>query len=76
MSTENDDWNEERMDVIGSNGNDGLHYRNGWFKHDGSATCPVPLDTMVTIETWTPDNPMKKASDVNWSCVKFYRVEV
>lgn len=23
---ESDDWNEERMDVIGQNGNDGIHY--------------------------------------------------
>ena len=74
MSELNDEWDEKRMDIVGSNGNDGLGY--GWFKHDGSPKSPVAEDTMVTIETWTLNNPMKKASEVNWSCVKFYRVEV
>lgn len=69
-----DEWNEKRMDVVGSNGNDGIGY--GWSKHDGSHTCPVADDTMVTIETWTLVNPKKKAVDVDWSCVKFYKVEV
>lgn len=71
-----DEWDEKRMDIVGSNGNDGLHYHNGWFKHDSSSTCPVPADTMVTVETWTPDNPTKRADLIDWRFVKFYRVEV
>jgi hypothetical protein len=69
-----DEWNEKRMDIVGTNGNDGLGY--GWCKHDGSHTCPVADDEMVTIETWTLVNPIKKAVDVDWSYVKFYKVEV
>lgn len=26
--TENKEWNEKRVDIIGSNGNDGLHYES------------------------------------------------
>ena len=33
-------FSEERMDVIGQNGNDGEHYEKPWLPHDGGP-CPV-----------------------------------
>jgi hypothetical protein len=66
------DWDEKRMDVIGSNGNDGTHY--GWHKHDGSIECPVDKDATVEVETWTPHKVKTKAYMILWKNVKFYRV--
>jgi hypothetical protein len=68
-----DDWNESRIDVIGQNGNEALHY--GWLKHDGSFQCPVESDAIVEIETWTKSgNVIKPAHQINWLCVKFYKI--
>jgi hypothetical protein len=30
-----DEWDDERMDIIGQNGNDGLHYNSEEFLKDG-----------------------------------------
>jgi hypothetical protein len=32
-----EDWDDERMDIIGQNGNDGLHY----VTNDDGSTCAV-----------------------------------
>ena len=66
------DWDEKRMDIIGTNGNDGTHY--GWNKHDGSIECPVDKDATVEVETWTPHKVKTKAYMILWKNVKFYRV--
>ena len=66
------DWDEKRMDVIGSNGNDGEHY--GWQKHDESFNCPVDNNDMIEVETWSPIKVLNKAGNLNWKYVKFYRV--
>lgn len=47
---------------------------NGWCKHDGSDTSPVPLTAMVQVETWTPMEVECLASEIHWEFVKFYRV--
>lgn len=64
---------EKRINVIGQNGNDGLHYE--WIKHDGSIECPVDKEATVFIETWASQkNYPKKAKDILWQYVKFYKV--
>lgn len=66
---------EARIDIIGSNGNDGLHY--GWVKHDGQGKCPVHHDLNVMVETYTPRIPSDKqyrAGSLAWHLVKFYKV--
>lgn len=68
----NSDWDEKRMDVIGSNGNDGEHYE--WQKHDGSIECPIDKEATVEVETWTPNKVVNKANNLNWQYVKFYRI--
>ena len=66
------DWDEKRMDIIGTNGNDGDGY--GWQKHDGSIECPVDKNAIVEVETWTPNKIVQKANNLHWKSVKFYRV--
>lgn len=43
-------------------------------KHDGSSECPVPFDTMVHVETWTPHDKPRRAGDINWRFVKWYKI--
>ena len=54
-----------------------ININNGellWTKHDKSRVCPVDKNSMIEIETWMKTgNVIAKASEVNWSCVKFYR---
>jgi hypothetical protein len=33
------EWDEKRMDVIGQNGNDGLHYEDQYYELDHSSEC-------------------------------------
>jgi hypothetical protein len=47
--------------------------RPGWVKHDGSAHCPVEVDTVVEIETWTTRTVIKAAKNIDWLFVKWYR---
>lgn len=66
---------EARMDIIGQNGNTGDHY--GWFKHDGSGKCPVDINAMVIVETYTPRIPSEReyrAGGLAWHLIKFYKV--
>ena len=68
-------WNEQRMDWVGQNGNDGEHY--GWLKHDGSGKCPTHHDAVVIVETYTPRIPSERkyrAGGLAWHLVKFYKV--
>lgn len=41
-------FNEERMDVIGQNGNDGEHYEKPWIPHEGGP-CPVPPGVRIDV---------------------------
>jgi hypothetical protein len=46
-----------------------------WVKHDKSRVCPVPLDSIVQVETWTKHNHITYlARDLNWSAIKYYKV--
>lgn len=74
--TNNDDWNEDRIDTIGQNGNTGDHYvSNVWKKHDGSNWCPEDANSMIEVETYSSNgNFTVKASSLDWQYVKFYRV--
>jgi len=68
-------WNENRMDIIGANGNNAEHY--DWIKHDGSSKCPVNIELSVEVETYTPRIPSTtsyRAGSLAWHLVKFYRV--
>ena len=33
------EWDEKRMDVIGQNGNDGLHYEDEYYEMEHSSEC-------------------------------------
>jgi hypothetical protein len=46
-----------------------------WLKHDGSKTCPTSHDAVIEVETWQSTGNVKTlASNLEWGCVKFYRV--
>ena len=48
---------------------------NDWTKHDKSRECPVPLDSIVQVETYTKHNHITYlAKDLNWSAIKYYRI--
>lgn len=66
------DWDEGRIDVIGSNGNDGLHYE--WMKHNETDNCPTLPTDMIEVETYTAGSYKELASNLAWKYVKFYRV--
>jgi hypothetical protein len=48
-----------------------------WIKHDGNGKCPVDINAMVEVETYTPRIPTNTryvAGKIAWHLVKFYRV--
>lgn len=46
-----------------------------WIKHNQSKTSPVPLTSLVEIETYASIAKDKfYAFNIDWSLVKFYKV--
>ena len=45
MSKDNYEENDERMNIIGQNGNDGLHYRYDWKHERGDWVIEIAKDT-------------------------------
>lgn len=60
---------------INVNNGELLEELNTWTKHDGSRECPVPMDRIVQVETWTKHTHITYlAKEINWRAVKFYRI--
>lgn len=48
---------------------------NSWIKHNGGNECPLTnTEVMVEVETYTAGQRVWKAKDINWSLVKWFRV--
>lgn len=54
-----------------------VEHNDGWIKHNGLSKCPVDINAIVVVETYTPRIPSDKeyvAGKLAWYLVKFYKV--
>jgi len=70
------DWNdtdEERIDIIGTNGNDGLHYDQGWIDRDNRLAIPQEaLGELVDVKFRDGTEYINiHSKDMNWTARQY-----